>query len=1326
MAIDPLKNRRKWAAVAAFAAIVALAAVALVGTSAQATPAQATPAPAKALTEAQALARAKATGKPVAVDGSTTSTDTLTANPNGSLTLVRTALPVRKKVGGAWRSLDATLVRDADGGIHPANATHDLTLSVGGSGPLAVMENTGDSLAVTAPMTLPAPSLFGPVATYANVLPGVDLQVRADIQGGFTHVFVIHNATAAASPAVQNITLGVQGEGVTVKADAAQNLTATDRSGRLVFSAPTPQMWDSADSPTQLVAPTTRAAATAAPHQAHVSIALHQGKVTITPDRSLFSSAKTVYPVFIDPAWSSLGATKTGWATVAEYYPTSKYWNSTPDPNGLMQVGNSGSMWSHTLINMPVNLSTLSGATISSAEFDITEVYSYSCTASKVNIYAPSQTLTSSNAYWNAWDGKLGSAVDSATVALGYSSSCPAAGVGFDVTSAVSAAVKGGKPTQTFGLAGASEGSDGSSWKKFATTSPKMTITYNHTPNTPTGLTTSPKTSCTASSPTVVGDGAVKLYAPVSDKDGGTLGVSYSLYRTSDSATIATSDSSKLTYPSGSTAVLTISKAALEAAASGVTEFTWKVRVTDTIAWGNWSTACNFKFDETRPGTPNINEPAEGTTTIGTAFNLPIAAPDTGTAPARYLYQLNGAAPQTVTAASGTATISVTPTRFTNVLTVTSVSSGGNIGAEASVVFNSGPTATTADQDLTGDNIPDLLTVGSGSGVPAGLWMAHGQAGSGHTSGTGQLVTSAVDIGANGNGVTGTGPAGFTGAQAITGTFTANGLQDILAYYPSGTDAGEAVILNGNGDGSVIQAQLSGNEATVSAGTFADWNGDNPLQLVNAGNTSGNGLAYPDLVGISGDSGNGYYLTYYPNSNFTGGYADVNPLATLTPTGGTDWNTWTLASAQLSTGTALYLWQKSTGALYLWTGLVYDASAATLTYTSKSLGTWNPGASVTLQAADVDSNGTPDLWALGTGGVTTAWLNNGTTLTSSTAQTLVTSTHTWILNDGDGAANDDDPIASAADSTGGITLTGNSGVTWNTGGLFSPDANFNGTTGNLSGSGSAVTTNADFTISAWVKARANQGYVLSQDGAYASGFVLYPDANDEWTFGMSRADSTSPYYDLVTNSDGKVSYGAWQHITATYNKTAGLEALYVDGSPVDARSHTSAWNATGKFQIGRYLDANASTRYFNGEVANVQVWNQTLTPNQVAALSGTPNYIIFPSDDTSYKSGSSWISRCAKMTFSQGKLSVTETCSKSATVTYGTSGYADAVLVLQPDGNLVIYKTSTSAHVGANALWASGTYDHPGDVLFLQPDGNLVIYNSVCLALWSTGTFNYA
>src|SRR5207248_2915199 len=114
------------------------------------------------------------------------------------------------------------------------------------------------------------------------------------------------------------------------------------------------------------------------------------------------------------------------------------------------------------------------------------------------------------------------------------------------------------------------------------------------------------------------------------------------------------------------------------------------------------------------------------------------------------------------------------PNRFTNVLTVTSLSAGGNVGDTRTVVFNATPPATPhADQDLTGDGLPDLIAVGGSNALPAGLWQATG------TDTAGQLNPAAVDIGANGNNIAGDNkPADFTGAQAVTGHFTGSGLQD--------------------------------------------------------------------------------------------------------------------------------------------------------------------------------------------------------------------------------------------------------------------------------------------------------------------------------------------------------------------------------------------------------------------------------------------------------------------------------------------------------------------------------------------------------------------
>ena len=104
------------------------------GTAGHAAPAP-TPAPATSgvLTTTQALDKAKASGKAVPVEGMTTATDSVVANPNRSLTLTRAAVPVRKRVGSGWQALDAALRRNADGTVTPAVTTGGLILSGGGT-----------------------------------------------------------------------------------------------------------------------------------------------------------------------------------------------------------------------------------------------------------------------------------------------------------------------------------------------------------------------------------------------------------------------------------------------------------------------------------------------------------------------------------------------------------------------------------------------------------------------------------------------------------------------------------------------------------------------------------------------------------------------------------------------------------------------------------------------------------------------------------------------------------------------------------------------------------------------------------------------------------------------------------------------------------------------------------------------------------------------------------------------------------------------------------------------------------------------------------------
>ena len=60
-------------------------------------------------------------------------------------------------------------------------------------------------------------------------------------------------------------------------------------------------------------------------------------------------------------------------------------------------------------------------------------------------------------------------------------------------------------------------------------------------------------------------------------------------------------------------------------------------------------------------------------------------------------------------------------------------------------------------------------------------------------------------------------------------------------------------------------------------------------------------------------------------------------------------------------------------------------------------------------------------------------------------------------------------------------------------------------------------------------------------------------------------------------------------------------------------------------------------------------------------------------------------------------------------------------LVMQADGNLVLYRTGASPWA---ALWSSGTAGQPGARVVMQGDGNLVVYRG-SVAKWSSNTAGF-
>ncbi|WP_301651060.1 LamG-like jellyroll fold domain-containing protein [Streptomyces arenae] len=635
--------------------------------------------------------------------------------------------------------------------------------------------------------------------------------------------------------------------------------------------------------------------------------------------------------------------------------------------------------------------------------------------------------------------------------------------------------------------------------------------------------------------------------------------------------------------------------------------------------------------------------------TVGTAASFTITDTGTSTAPGSYRYQLNGGNPVSVTASTTspyTATISLKPTTQTDVLTVTAVGTSGNIGDTYDYRFIAEAPATATADDLNGDGNADLLTVGGKNSLPAGLWQATG-------TGIGKVDTTARNIGIDGTGVPSTQTATpFTSTtQVITGHFaTATGFTDVLDYtYDTAKASASAEILRGTGDGSPLDPNGGIPAASDTTATFgrSDTTSDSDTtttttiafatSIANGGglynyagsDTNVDGTFDPtamtgfsDLLMVIGGK---LYLS--PDSDQHGGYNGANAATELTEynpyclaqntdtatTCTTDWSGWTITGTVLNGLPAVFARDTSTNssdpsAGQLWylspanlTKLADDAINnlvidTTLTSVEAATTGWDAGSQPALQAADINNDGTPDLWTVSSTGTATAheMTLSGTTATWNTpaGQALSTDTHDWPLND----YNTDTAHPSTAQDggTNAITLTGTSGVTASEGGLFDPDVQLHATKSDYLQGSKALDLTKSFTVSIWANPTAYGGAVLSQSGSADSGILLLP-STDGWQFSLNTGAGSAWSFDTVTG--GTVHLGTWAHLTATYNKTTAVMNLYVDDVFVATGNHTApTTGAGGNFQLGDDWHTSARADYFSGELARAQTWTSAVVP----------------------------------------------------------------------------------------------------------------------------------
>ncbi|MFE0174065.1 FG-GAP-like repeat-containing protein [Streptomyces sp. NPDC059002] len=955
--------------------------------------------------ETTASRQAARSGDRVEVVSGRTEYATVYANPDGTFTQDTATVPVRTRQDGRLVDVDETLEKRPDGTLAPRAASVGVRFSGGGrKTPLATVTRDGRSMSVGWPGELPTPKVDGDTATYPDVLPGVDVKLRASVTG-FQQVLVVKNADAARDPALKKLRFALDSDGVDVRTDAAGNLTARNPAGKLVFTAPTPTMWDSSGTPTadgadapaaargaKALAGPGRAAAPragenvfeprAGADESRMPIRVDDGAMVLTPDRDLLTRPETVYPVYIDPSVSS---PRLGWTSVSKKYPTTSYWNHSSHVARVGHESDTGGTWRSFV---QFNPRSLHGKQITSSTMRIKNTHSWSCTKKPVQLWLTA--AISSATTWNkqpAWHEQYATVKD----AKGWAGKCPAGNLEFDTTKVTAKAVAGKWNKLALGLR--ADESSSESWKKFDARTAVLSTTYNSTPNLPTAMDTVPSTvvggRCgDVGSYVTLGNTDVQLTARVSDPDGGTVTARFHLWptgkRDGDPGLIVNRD---IKVANNGVARTTVSKSLLAkhiGAAKG--RFSWKVQARDGKAASDWrpalgAPACRFGFDPDRPSHPptaasqqfpdgEAGKPAKtGTARTPGSFTLSSG----GVADVvKYEYWSDWdptVRTATPTKAGGSATVQLTPpSAGPHRLRMRSLDKANNRSDTGVYSFYAdSPGKPDEPGDLNGDGNPDLLALRPNGGLALHPGI-----------GNGRLATSASASkhSFDGSLITHRGDWSGDGYEDVVATTGAKGARQLHMYPNNGlgyacTSAGEAA------DGAACEDQ----RLELTVGDEADDHFKNADQILAVGDVDGptdldgdgeigdvDLPSFPDLLVKEGK----HLWLYYGHR-----YGNLDEYAGPVLIGDGNWQDYDLAAPGDVTDNGhvdLLARKRSSGELFLYQGTgpggegLGDGPARTRVATG-----FSPAAAPLLASGgDADNDGRPDLWATAPG--TTAGL----------------------------------------------------------------------------------------------------------------------------------------------------------------------------------------------------------------------------------------------------------------------------------------------------------------------------------------------------------------
>ncbi|GAA2748482.1 DNRLRE domain-containing protein [Kitasatospora cinereorecta] len=657
--------------------------------AASAKPKAAPSGPASAQDAASAFLKARLEKRPIEILDARTESTTSWANPDGTTTQDLASGPLRfKDRDGHWQDVDVSLAKQPDGSVRAKAHPYGLTLAgptgkakakadaaqagkdvPGGkdtpASPLISLQNAdGHQVSVAWRGALPAPTVDGTKARYADALTATDLVIEST-RTGFEQYLELKDRSAV--DANGTVTLTLNAKGLQARANADDSVSFVDpKTGKEAGLLPAPVMWDS-----QVDAHTGDRK-----HTAKVGLKVTQNgddvDVTLTPDKAFLNDPKTQYPVTVDPA-VNIGV---GFDTFVQQGYTTDVSTQTE-----LKIGNNGtSQVARSFLQFPMG--TITGKQVTAAKLNLYEFHSWSCSARSWEVWDTGTATTATR--WTAqpgWNHKWATT----TQTKGYSSTCADGWTNTDITSLAQAWAGNGNANNTLGIRATDE-TDEYAWKKFnsgnaASNTPYLSVTYNTKPNAATAL--SPLSGA------VTNDATPTLTGKATDPDGNTVQLTYEIWAANGTAALQTGKSAFVA--SGSNAPWTPTTALAAGA------YKWRAAVSDGLTSnGTWSAWQNFTVDTTAPAATTVSSgdfPAgqwagtpdgSGNFTGGFTFTPP-------TSDVKDIqYRLDGGTWVTTATTGAPVSASLTFKGGRHTLAVHTRDAAGNVSADTSYVFNAG------------------------------------------------------------------------------------------------------------------------------------------------------------------------------------------------------------------------------------------------------------------------------------------------------------------------------------------------------------------------------------------------------------------------------------------------------------------------------------------------------------------------------------------------------------------------------------------------------------------------------------------------------------